>query len=177
VQLGSVRRLETIYRTNLQTAYQAGRWQAFDDNSSDRPYLMYVAVMDDRTRPSHAEMNGQIFPADDPIWDTHYPPNGFNCRCRVRALSEKNIQDRGLAVQSSAGRMHEKEVSAGVDKQTGEDLRVTVSGIEIPGADGRTHIMWTDPGWNYNPGKSAWQPDLKRYDADLARQFRNDTQK
>ena len=175
VQLGSVRRLETIYRTNLQTSYQAGRWQAFDDNKSDRPYLQYVAVMDDRTRPSHAAMNGQVFPADDPIWHTHYPPNGFNCRCRVRALSEKNIQSRGLAVQSSAGRMHEKDVLAGIDKHTGEERHATVSGIEIKGHDGRTTILWTDPGWNYNPGQAAWQPDLKRYDADLARQFRNDT--
>jgi hypothetical protein len=29
--------------------------------------------------------------ADDPWWDTHFPPNGFNCRCYVQSLSQRDL--------------------------------------------------------------------------------------
>jgi len=104
VDLSSPRRLATIYRTNLQSAYMAGRYQALDAMRKERPYWEYVAVMDDRTRPTHAAMNGKVFRADDPIWESIFPPNGYNCRCRVRALSEDDVRARGIAVTSSTGR-------------------------------------------------------------------------
>ncbi len=73
-------RAETIYRTNLQTAYQVGRYEQMTDPDvlEMRPYWRYVAVMDSHTRPTHAAMNGRVFAADDPIWDHWYPPNDFN---------------------------------------------------------------------------------------------------
>jgi len=95
VQLGSPWRLNTIYQTNMQSSYMAGRWKAFYDNRRNRPYLMYVAVLDSVTRKSHAELHGKIFHINDPIWNSIYPPNGFNCRCRVRALTEKQAVQRG----------------------------------------------------------------------------------
>ena len=36
-------------------------------------------------------MNGRTYPADHPVWNTWYPPNGFRCRCRVDALREKDV--------------------------------------------------------------------------------------
>jgi len=73
-------RAETIYRTNLQTAYQVGRYDQMMDPDvlQMRPYWRYVAVMDANTRPTHAAMNGRVFEADDPIWDHWYPPNDYN---------------------------------------------------------------------------------------------------
>ena len=75
-------RMETIFRSNVQTAYQAGHYQQMHDPDvlKDRPYWKYVAVMDERTRPEHAAWHDTVLPADDPWWDTHYPPNGYNCR-------------------------------------------------------------------------------------------------
>lgn len=171
VQLGSHRRLQTIFRTNLQTSYMAGRWTDMVRNARDRPYWMYVAVMDSKTRPSHAAMHGKVYRWDDPIWQTHFPPNGFNCRCRVRALSERQVQRMGLGADSSAGKIERKKVQAGFDPRTGEIYESEVIGIKLIGRDGQPITYWTDPGWNYNPGQAAYMPELDRYSVDTASQF------
>ncbi len=142
VQLGSPHRLATIYRTNLQTAYQAGRYKAQIEDEN-RPYLQYVAVMDQKTRPAHAALNGKVFRADDPIWDSLYPPNDWGCRCRVRALSESALKKKGLAVESSEGRLRSVEVQ---DPVTGEVRPLTVY------EDGKIKF-YPGQGWDYNPGQ------------------------
>ena len=78
-QAGSYRRLQTIYRTNMQTAYMAGRWKQFEAEKARAPFVQYLAVRDARTRPSHAAMHGKVFRIDDPAWQAIAPPNGFNC--------------------------------------------------------------------------------------------------
>lgn len=80
VQLGSVRRLKTIYDVNLRTSYAAGRQARIDANIATAPYLMYSSVLDGRTRPEHRAWNGKVLRADDAWWKTHTPPNGWNCR-------------------------------------------------------------------------------------------------
>ncbi len=89
-------RLETIYRTNIQSAYQAGRFSQMLETANLRPYWMYDAVSDRRTRPFHASLNGKVYRFDHPFWKTWYPPNGFNCRCTVRALSERRMRKMRL---------------------------------------------------------------------------------
>jgi len=88
-------RLDTIYRTNLQSAYQAGRYRQMLENAPNRPWWMYDAVNDSRTRPSHAAMDGRVYRFDHPIWKRWYPPVGYNCRCKVRALSDQDMQRSG----------------------------------------------------------------------------------
>jgi len=153
VQLGSPWRLRTIYRTNLQTAYQAGRWQTQVEGKEERPYLQFVAVLDARTRPSHAALNGKVFPIDDPFWDTFYPPLDWGCRCRVRALSVDNVKERGLKIETGAGRI--ETVERLVSKTTGE-LRPATR-IRVTDAVGQPVTVATGPGWAYNPGKQDFQ--------------------
>ena len=145
IQLGSLRRLKTIYRTNIQTSYMAGRYKSQIDNIDNRPYWQYVAVMDKRTRPTHAQLNGRVFRYDDPFWDSFYPPNGWGCRCRVRALSNDNLKDRSLDVDSSEGQLSE-EMQV-VSKKTGEEKPVAVYTDSLTG-----HKISPDVGWSYNPG-------------------------
>ncbi|MBI5640520.1 MAG: hypothetical protein HZA17_08855 [Nitrospirae bacterium] len=38
------------------------------------------------------------FRQDDPFWQRNFPPNGFNCRCTVRSLSEREMTRDGLEV-------------------------------------------------------------------------------
>ena len=96
-------RLKNIYRTNMQTSYMAGRYRYQQSISEERPYWQYVAIVDESTRPSHQQHNGTVLRAGDPFWDTHYPPNGWGCRCRVRTLSRRALQRRGLKVSDGGG--------------------------------------------------------------------------
>jgi len=77
--------LETVFRTNVQTAYSVGAWQQFHEPGVAEwiQGYEYVAVMDDRTRETHAMMDSRKFPEDSPVWAKWWPPNGFNCRCTV----------------------------------------------------------------------------------------------
>lgn len=88
-------RYEVIYRTNIQSMYNRGRQAEQRENADYEPYLMYDAVGDSRTRPSHLEMDGVIRSINDPWWDTHAPPNGYNCRCHTIGLSEDEMMERG----------------------------------------------------------------------------------
>jgi len=103
VQLGSPYRVRTIYKTNMQTAYMAGRYKNQIENTDNMPYWQYIAIMDRRTRPSHAALNGSIYKYDDPFWNTCYPPNGWNCRCRVRAVDEEYTQGKTISTGKSRG--------------------------------------------------------------------------
>ncbi|WP_300160092.1 PBECR2 nuclease fold domain-containing protein [Solidesulfovibrio sp.] len=92
-------RLETIFRTNVQSAYMAGRYKEMWAMRDTFPYWQYSAVNDGRTRPAHRALSGKIYSAGHPFWDTWYPPNGFNCRCSVKALTRRQVEDRGLTVE------------------------------------------------------------------------------
>jgi SPP1 gp7 family putative phage head morphogenesis protein len=152
VQLGSPRRLKTIYQTNLQSAYMAGRKADMEQTTDTHPYWMYIAILDGKTRPSHRALHGQVFRHDDPIWSAIFPPNGFNCRCRVVALSEAAVKRRGLKVVSSEGHMFTETVETGTDKRTGEVRTAPVTGIRTTDAAGKSVTFRTDPGFNHAPG-------------------------
>ena len=76
-QLGSPRRLRTIFDVNIRTAYARGRWKAIERVAEARPWLRYVGVLDQRIRPLHRAWHGTVLRWDDAWWQTHYPPNGW----------------------------------------------------------------------------------------------------
>lgn len=144
-QLGSPRRLRTIFRTNMQTAYSAGHWAQIQDTKAEAPYLMYDAVDDNRTRPQHRAWDNTVLPADHPWWQTHFPPNGFNCRCSAIQLSHRQLQAMGKAVDPApASPTYEY-----TNPRSGEISRVPL-GI--------------DPGWAYNPGEGRLADLQSAYD-------------
>ena len=137
VQLGSPRRLKTIFAVNMRTSYQAGRWERIDRQKKAFPFLRYSSVMDGRERPEHGAWNGTVKPVDDPWWDSHYPPCGWNCRCTATAFNQRMLDKRGYAVTDAPAEFPMRDWT---NKRTGEVHQVE-EGI--------------DPGWSYNVGKAA----------------------
>lgn len=92
-------KVETLFRTQLQVAFGAGRWQA--DQDPDIQEILwgykYVTVGDDRVRPEHEAFEGVTLPKDDPFWQTAWPPNGWNCRCQaIPIFEEREIKKPSL---------------------------------------------------------------------------------
>lgn len=133
VQLGSPRRLRTIFDVNLRVSAAQGDWERQQQVKEERPFLRYTAILDNRVRPQHRRWHGTILPADHPWWKTHYPPNGWRCRCKAMSVSEDDIADNGWEV----GEPPDEGTTAWVNPRTGEVMDVP-RGI--------------DPGWDYNPG-------------------------
>lgn len=172
VQYGSPWRLKLIYDTNLQSSFMAGRRARQLENASERPYWMYVAVMDSRTRPQHRALHGRVFRYDDPFYGAFYPPNGYRCRCRVRTLSSDRVgSGPGQTPPStSTGRLDQVEVPLSTKNPDAGTTKVS----RFEYAPGK-HVT-TDPGWSHPPG-SVWKPELERYDADLVEQYRKGNKK
>lgn len=146
-------RLSTIYRTNMQSAYMAGRYQAMVEQAGNRPFWQYVAVLDSKTRPGHRALHGRVFRFDDQGWRAFWPPCGYGCRCRVRAFNQRELDRKGLQVESTAGQLRDVQVPLR-DGSTAMVTRYKAPGMPKPG------FFQPDPGFNHNPGQSTWMPRL-----------------
>ncbi|MBX3008632.1 MAG: hypothetical protein KF816_11485 [Melioribacteraceae bacterium] len=136
VQLGSPRRLKTIFETNANVAFSSGNYKTLIQNVESRPYWLYNQLDRKNKRKAHANYAGKVFMWNDPIWNSIWPPNGFGCGCWVDALTKEEVDARGLTVYQ------------------GSAIKITVG-----------------EGWDYNPGKSFFTPDLSLYSEEFANQF------
>lgn len=123
-------RTRVIYETNLRSSYAAGRWAQLNDPALKKlmPYWRYIH--NDRAidpRPHHKRWGDMrlTLPAAHPFWKTHFPPNGWGCRCRVVAVAKPKAGD---AIAPPEG-------WDAVDERTGAPVGI-------------------DKGWAYAPGAS-----------------------
>ncbi|MBZ7984663.1 phage head morphogenesis protein [Campylobacter sp. RM12647] len=77
--------LKVVFNQNLRQVYSFARYEK--QLISDKPYLRYVAIMDNRIRDSHKAFHGLILPKEHSFWRNNYPPNGWGCRCKTQVLS------------------------------------------------------------------------------------------
>jgi len=99
-------RTRVIYQTNLSSSYAAGRWAQLNDPAlvKIRPYWKYVhADGVAHPRPLHVAWSGTILPRDDEWWQTHFPPNGWGCHCRVVAVSQRDYDAAHPAKRTAPG--------------------------------------------------------------------------
>lgn len=139
-------RTKTIFDTNLRTAYAAGRYAQMTepDTLATFPYWQYHHSGAVHPRLQHKNWNGTCLAADDPFWQTAYPPNGFGCGCFVTPVSRPGLRRLG---------------KAGPDRSPDLDQL----GTDQP--------LGVDPSFAYNPGR-AWleqtAPGPKAVSADEA---------
>lgn len=134
---GRAWRTRVIYQTNMSTSYAAGRLAQL--RAGGYEYWMYKhsdAVA--HPRPHHLAMDGVVRPADDPFWQTWYPPNGWGCKCRVIGIRNPD-QARRLG---------------------GDPNRPLPEWWNDRDANGR--VPGIDEGWDYMPGADSLRRILEQ---------------
>lgn len=88
-------RIDSVFQTAVQTAYQNGRFEQMSspEVAAALPYWVIRTAGDDRVRPAHAALDGFAAKSDDPVWMRLYPPLGFNCRCTVTAEGPDDVSE------------------------------------------------------------------------------------
>ena len=137
---GEAWRARTIYDTNLRTSYAAGRLQQMKEVAKDRPYWRYRHNDSVKyPRPEHLAWDGLVLAADDSWWSTHYPPNGWGCKCYVETLSDDEVKALGKDGPDEAPPTKMQTVTVGTQ---GPSPRT----VDVPEG--------VDPGFGYQPGRS-----------------------
>lgn len=93
IYVGS-RRLKRIFETNMRVSVAKARYESQMGSAGE--YFRYKAVLDRRTRPSHAKLHGMILPKTHKFWEKNYPPNDWGCRCQVQVLTQSEMQSYGF---------------------------------------------------------------------------------
>lgn len=134
-------RTNLVFNQSLRQAYQAGRYKQMSDPEvlKLRGFWQYVHRDSRVPRPHHLALDGKIYPADSPFWQTCYPTNGFGCRCSVVSLSQRDLDREGLTVDEPP----QDRVTV-VDKVSGDRKSVPAIGGKPIG----------EPGFSTIPGGS-----------------------
>ena len=94
VRLGSVRRLETIFDTNMSVSFAEGRWEQQQVVKDAFPYLRYTGILDSRIRPAAPPL-ARDHPADRPsVVEDALPPE----RLEVPLRRHERVFGRHAAV-------------------------------------------------------------------------------
>lgn len=162
-------RTRVIYQTNLRSSYMAGRWAQLTSEAGRKafPYWRYRhSLLDMVPRPLHIApapigLNGLVLRADDPIWLTIFPPNGWGCTCYVDGVSQFDMERMGKTGPDPTPVLNYRQVTVGANGPSPRTVMVP-DGI--------------DPGFAYAPGASIapqvrdWVQELLVYEleSDLA---------
>jgi hypothetical protein len=132
-------RIKLIYNTNMRTAYAAGQYRDNLENAEARPIWVYKSkLVGKNRRQEHIALHDKAFRYDDPFWNTYYPPNGWECKCRVTTKSEYGAKRDRITVSAS-------------DKKGNPPA--------LSGVDWKSF----DPTWQYNPAREALAPNFNKY--------------
>lgn len=131
--------LETIYRTNLQTAFGRGSYEKLTDPQLGGAFwgFRYRTVRDERVREEHAVLDGRKF--ETGAHDEIYPPWSFNCRCSPEPITRREARKNGYVsddlpaeVQQALGETDFASPALGVEYEPdlgGYDLGLVVKFI------------------------------------------------
>jgi hypothetical protein len=141
---GEAWRTRVIYQTNMATSYAAGRYRQLTDPDFVAlfPFWRYVhndSVMHPRPTHQHWGAIRLTLRHDHPFWQTHFPPNGWGCQCRV---TPTDAPEEGDATEPPVGWADRNDLN------------------QLPGIDS---------GFDYAPGASITKPLKEFIDEKLIR--------
>nr|WP_277875923.1 phage minor head protein [Acetobacter fallax] len=143
-------RADLIYSQNLSNAYSAGNYrQLTTPEALDIfPYWQYQHHVCQHPRHDHEAWGGMILRADDPWWNTHWPPNGWRCHCTVEPVSRADLRRNRWEV--------------------GEAPPLDLRSWKNP-VSGKTEMIpkGIDPGFQTNPGKLWLEAEKTRAETAL----------
>lgn len=167
VDLSAPARVRVIYDTNVRQAYAASEWQAIEDTAANFPALRYHHTPQEHPRLQHEAFDGIVLPVNHPFWKTHFPPNGWFCKCFTTQVSAGKLS-RGTVSLTSEAELKAKGFDP--NPATWPVWRHEATGVEEPVPPGVT------PGFGHNSGMARRQNladlmarKLTGADPDLAR--------
>lgn len=100
---------ETWLRTEFDTAYNTAESSAnyfsLLSSKDTYPFWQYITMNDGKVREEHLMIHGLVLLATDRLWNKIWPPNGWNCRCRVVPLLKS--QAEGIDLEKEHARVQE----------------------------------------------------------------------
>ncbi len=158
VNFASDRRLKTIFWSNLNSARSAGQWERAQRTKKALPFILYVRTTSGDPRPEHLSWVRIILPVDHPFWKSHWPPNGWLCKCQVRQISAREAQQLLGREPKDGGVLY---------RDTAPDL-----GPDIPHRNRRTGEITMvpqgiDAGWHTNPGLARASTLIRNFEERL----------
>lgn len=155
VQLGSPRRLKTIFDTNMHKSLAAGRYKAMMATTETRPVWVWVHISISNPRKIHLARNGEARRYNDPFWLYAYPPTEWGCKCKVIAKRESDVADQNLTMlETQPEDIEHQQVIIGKSSFTGQDVVSTQTRIRIKQKDGTESFFSPAPGFNSHPASS-----------------------
>lgn len=89
-------RVETIFRTEVQGAYSAGRQYQNAQVRETHPYVRFDVVDDEATSDICEALIGVVVEADSDFAATHQPPLHPRCRTDLVAVTEDEARELGV---------------------------------------------------------------------------------
>ena len=83
---------DTVYRTNLVTAYNSGRTRQARRMPGFIVGFEYLSTRDSSQRRNHGMLHGLRAPTDSPYWNIFHPPLGYNCRCVIKPITRPEAE-------------------------------------------------------------------------------------
>lgn len=97
--------VETIFRTNLTTAYTAGRIRQVEDDPAVAEvfqWWQFDATIDGATTEVCRAMHGKVYRRDSAVWNAYTPPLHYNCRSDLIPASREDLDAEQLTVSRAA---------------------------------------------------------------------------
>lgn len=161
VKVNPPERLLRIFDTNMRVARAVGQYDRIQRTKKSKPYLLYQVGPSARHREQHLAWHGLLLPVDDPFWTFAFPPNGWGCKCGVRAVSSREadrIEGEGILAPDAEPELDDDGLPTGhlVDRRI--DVRRTAPPVPlVPWENKRTGNIelvrsGIDPGFDKTPG-------------------------